>query len=88
MNMRQYMREKFGIDDSNFAYPFPEHVDVFEDRSDEGGPIVGVIYDRDPEKVERCRRNLMRIANQVVDRLEREYDEKVREAENAEPVTI
>ena len=63
------------MDDSGFAYPFPEHVDVLDDRSDEGGPVVAVIYDRDPERVAQCRRNLMRIANEVVDRLEREMRE-------------
>lgn len=86
MNFKQYVKEKFGVDDTGFAYPFPEHVDVLDDRSDQGGPVVAVIYDRDPEKVERCRRDLMRIANGVVDRLERELAEKIANESNESKV--
>lgn len=61
--------DKLGIDDSGWAIPFPDEADYIVDHSDEGGPIVIVTYNRDPEACRRAKRNLMSVANQVIDRL-------------------
>lgn len=64
--------EKLHIDDSGWAYPFPDKADYINDRWDEGGPIVIVTYNRDPEACRRARNNLMRVANEIIDRLSAE----------------
>lgn len=61
IDLSKYLREKYGIDDSNFAIPF-KPADVIIDKMEEGGPLVAVTYCQDPEAGERCERNLLDIA--------------------------
>ena len=68
-NVRNLLN-KLGIDDSNWAIPFPDEADYIDDRSDEGGPIIIVTYN--PEACRQAKRDLMHVANQVIDRLSAE----------------